>query len=274
MNAPQLWRVTGASALGSAHSRDGRVNQDAIAWTPADGFGPRIVVAVSDGHGAAPHFRSDRGSRIAVERALDVLAWHIDDDDPEETALPQALIGAWREGVAQDMRADPIDAPAAQPGAALSAYGATLVAVAANDAALTAVQIGDGDLLLVYPDGRVVRPMADDSGLVGEETYSLCLDDAETWVRTASFWRSERGNWPVAAILSSDGVSKSFRDEDSFRAAARQLAERGQADWAGLKAELPGWLAAVSHHGSGDDASLCLALNSATPPSDLGKGLP
>lgn len=32
-----------------------------------------IILALSDGHGSSPHFRSDRGSRIAVECALEAL---------------------------------------------------------------------------------------------------------------------------------------------------------------------------------------------------------
>ena len=35
---------------------------------------------------------------------------------------------------------------------------------------MTLLQIGDGDLLLVYADERVVRPMMADADLVGEQT--------------------------------------------------------------------------------------------------------
>lgn len=255
------WKVAGASALGSYHARDGRPNQDALAWTPPDGVGARIVAAVSDGHGAAIHFRSDRGARIAVERAVDVLARHMDDDDPVEEALACTIVHAWRSSVNADLLADPLTVRGARPGAALAPYGTTLIGIAASAAELTLFQIGDGDLLLVYPDGRVDRPFAPDTDLVGEQTYSLCMDDAEAHVRTASFWRNGAGDWPLAALLSTDGVSKSFRTDAAFRDAARQLADQAKSDWAGFASELHRWLAAVSHHGSGDDATLCLALN-------------
>jgi hypothetical protein len=256
-----IWRVTGASALGSYHARDGRPNQDAVAWTPVEGRGSRIVAAVSDGHGASIHFRSERGARFAVERGVEVLAWHIDEDDPPEEALPGAMVSAWREAVHADLRADPLSVRGARPGAALAPYGTTLIGMAATAAELTLFQIGDGDLLLVYPDGRVVRPLAPDTGLVGEQTYSLCQDDAEAHVRTASFWRNGHGDWPLAVMLSSDGVSKSFRDDKAFHDAARQLAAQAMHDWQSFQAELHTWLAAISLHGSGDDATLCLALS-------------
>lgn len=267
MSGTANWRVAGATTLGDYHARERRLNQDAILWAPADGTGARIVAAVSDGHGAALHFRSDRGARIAVERAVEVLAWHMDDDDPGEEALPGALVAAWRAAVVEDMRADPADRSGERPGALLAPYGATLVAAAATASELMLLQIGDGDLLLIYPganssvSGRVVRPFAPDPGLIGEQTYSLCMDDAEGHVRTASLWRDEGGDWPLAIVMATDGVSKSFRDDAAFHDALRQLVGQAAGDWNGFEAELADWLAAISHRGSGDDASLCLALN-------------
>lgn len=260
-SAGHSWRVAGASVLGDFHAREGRINQDAIGWIPEDGSGSRIVASVSDGHGASVHFRSDRGARFAVEQALEILAWHMDDDDPGQEALPSAIVAAWRDAVLTDMGADPLDRDGIRPGATLAPYGATLVAVAANDTEMTLLQIGDGDLLLLYADGRVVRPMVADADLVGEQTYSLCMDDAETRVKIASFWRD--GDWPMAVLLATDGVSKSFRDEAAFLDAARRLAEHARDDWPAFVAELADWLSAISHHGSGDDASLCLALSAA-----------
>lgn len=259
LNAP-AWRVAGASALGGFHAREGRPNQDAIAWTPTAAAGG-VVAAVSDGHGAALHFRSERGARLAVEQALAILSRHLDANGPDEDALPQAVVTAWRQAVIADAVTDPLNGRGARPGAALAPYGATLLAMAATADALTLFQIGDGDLLFIYPAGRIARPFAPDRGLIGEQTYSLCMDDAEQRVHTASFWRDGIA-WPAAVLLASDGVSKSFRDEAAFHAAARQLVAHAAADWAGFGRDLGQWLSAISHHGSGDDATLCLALGS------------
>lgn len=115
-------------------------------------------------------------------------------------------------------------------------------------------------MLFVLPDGRISRPFAPDEGLIGEQTYSLCMDDAALRTHIASFWRPGI-RWPAAVLLASDGVSKSFRDEAAFHDAARRLVSHARADWSGFSRDLGGWLSAISHHGSGDDASLCLALS-------------
>ena len=61
------WRAIGRSVRGASHVRSSLPNQDAIAWFPDSGKGPPLIVAVSDGHGSPRNFRSDVGSKIAVE---------------------------------------------------------------------------------------------------------------------------------------------------------------------------------------------------------------
>ena len=63
------WRVRGESVQGAAHASDGLPNQGAISWTPPSGEGTRVILAVSDGHGSAPHFRSAIGAALAVRVA-------------------------------------------------------------------------------------------------------------------------------------------------------------------------------------------------------------
>jgi hypothetical protein len=251
------WLIGGASVRGSAHVRNDRPNQDAIAWLPGSGRGGRIVGAVSDGHGAPLHFRSDVGSRLAVDRAADVVAWHLDEDEADEAegALAGEILDAWRSAVDDHLADNP---PPPGTTAGMLSYGATLIALGATSSLLTMMQIGDGDLLLGFADGRLERPLRADSGLVGEETYSLCQADAQIRFRVATMWRGE-GEWPDFALLATDGVSKSFRDEASFLAAAARFHKLAADDWQGTLDALPDWLAEVSAKGSGDDSSLCLA---------------
>ena len=259
MSSAPSWRVGGASIRGSAHIRHDRPNQDAIAWSPPGGLGGRIAAAVSDGHGARLHFRSEIGSRLAVERAVEILSWHFDDgEDDEAAALAGEIANAWRRAVAGHVAANPL--PDDRPMPVALAYGATLIAIGANAALLSVLQIGDGDLLLGYSDGRIERPLHDDWGLVGEQTYSLCQDDAETRFRVATIWRESEPSWPDFALLATDGVSKSFRDEAAFVAAVARFRRLAFEDWEGTMAALPAWLEEVSARGSGDDSSICIAL--------------
>lgn len=256
-----LCRAGGASVRGLAHVRADKPNQDAVLWRLPDARFADAAIALADGHGAAPHFRSDTGARLAVESAAAVLGrYHQPPDYGGADALPALLLADWRRRVADDLARDPAPGDGALPGAALAPYGATLIAASATADELTLVQIGDGDLLLLFADGRVARPLADDAGLIGEQTYSLCLDDAERHFRTASIWRTPGVPWPRAVVVASDGVGKSFADDAGLFAAVAGLVAHARADWTHLMAELPGWLAALSAAGSADDASLALLL--------------
>jgi serine/threonine protein phosphatase PrpC len=73
-NIPQLkWRCIGKSIQGASHLRSVLPNQDAIKAYPESGVGPPVILAVSDGHGSAKSFRSDKGSCFAVETAIEVI---------------------------------------------------------------------------------------------------------------------------------------------------------------------------------------------------------
>jgi hypothetical protein len=262
--AAPLWRIDGASARGASHIRSGRPNQDAVEWRPASSPASRISGAVSDGHGAAVHFRSDVGSRLATHGAADLLAWHMDDAETDEAdvAIAGELVAHWQREVAAHAAANPYSEIEAVPPQAspLTPYGATLVAFAVNATMMLALQIGDGDLLIGYPDGRIERPLRADMGLVGEETYSLCLPDAVARFRTATLWCGSGDEWPDFIAATTDGVAKSYRDDAGFERAIGQLRHNAATDWAALVAALPGWLDDVSTHGSGDDATICIAL--------------
>ncbi len=71
-NIPK-WNVIGESVRGDAHVHKSIVNQDSIKWAPQCGGDCYAIMAVSDGHGAARHFRSDRGARIAVDETIVML---------------------------------------------------------------------------------------------------------------------------------------------------------------------------------------------------------
>jgi protein phosphatase 2C-like protein len=77
------WRVLTATERGAAHHGMGLPNQDAV---KALENGPRsVVVAVADGHGHHRHFRSARGSQLAVTAACQAV--------PELTSTLAGLTG-------------------------------------------------------------------------------------------------------------------------------------------------------------------------------------
>ena len=104
------WRVSGESVPGAAHASDGRPHQGAIAWTPPSGEGTRVILAVSDGHGRAQHFRSALGAALAVRVATTEMQHLLQSpyDSASLSALrpvlerrvPRRLVRAWQTAVA------------------------------------------------------------------------------------------------------------------------------------------------------------------------------
>ena len=253
------WLLGGASVIGAAHERRGVPNQDAIRWVPAGGPAKRVIIALSDGHGGAAHFRSDIGAKLATDAAVTVLDWFFDADDFAEAAdaLPGELVACWREMVAAHAAEQPFGADDM-----LLPYGATCVAAAIAEDRMVLCQLGDGDLLVGLPDGRITRPFPTEQ-LPGEQTYSLCLPNAEDHARVMLFRRDAREGWPDFVMLSTDGVAKSFPDAETFEGVVRRYRELGRTDLKATLDGLPEWLADVTRRGSGDDVSLCLAVRGA-----------
>jgi len=258
------WKITGACVRGAGHLRRGMENQDALAFAVPDGIGESLIAAVSDGHGAPVHFRAAAGSALAVKAALQILTWNVDSADGGDLDddLAGDIVTHWLQLIHEDAAAAPLSADEVvlTEGRLPLAYGATLIALRATGAIIQMLQIGDGDLLAGYPDGRIERPLRADEGLQGEETFSLCLDGASRHFRTATLWREEGRPWPDFLLLATDGVSKSYNDEPAFREAVAEMRSLALEDWDGLCEALPGWLEELSAYGSGDDSTLCLAL--------------
>jgi len=274
-DSPTTWQATARSARGTSHQRTGAPNQDS-GRTAVVRDGSAVVLAVADGHGDPLHARSDRGSRFAVEAAIELLTGWItakpgSDDAIYSSAaeLPQKLVDAWRAKVASDLDADPPRHQAAQLASSRNAelieqspeilYGSTLVAAAIDGRLALYVQIGDGDLLTLAPDGAVRRAVPASGDLPLHITESLCQADARDRFRVQVEFFAKRP-LPALVMASTDGYSNSFRDDTAFLKVASDLKaylERNGIEW--IAQHLEGWLDETSKNGSGDDITLAMA---------------
>jgi len=269
--AQDLWLVLTASQLGAAHLTAGLPNQDAVA---ARQVRPDVlVVAVADGHGHRRHFRSARGSQLAVTVACEAAQDLAARLDGYQTAAPiesealgtlvPAITGKWRDAVREDVAADPFT-PREQASRGgddpLIAYGSTLLLAIAGRRWLVLVQIGDGDIMGIQPDGRPLLPVPRDPSLDGRQTTSLCGPHAEDEFRAAVV---DTSTTPLLGVmLATDGYGNAQVADpwtDAVSADLAELINDRPPEW--LSGQLPLWASrCASADGSADDTTITLLI--------------
>lgn len=271
------WHLFTASAQGAAHRAGGLPNQDAVGSRgDARGGATPLVVAVADGHGDPRHFRSGRGSRLAVDVACELGSDAATRILPAATAqavgqkltgwLVPGIVDGWRAAVAEDLGHHPFSAPELaqrHPGdAAAIAYGSTLLLAVLAGRWLLLAQIGDGEMVLVEAGGRVAVPVPSDPSLRGRYTTSLCQEDALAHFRVATV--DVEAVAAEVLLLATDGFGNAQTSEPWQPGVGTDLLafvrERG-VEWVGL--QLPAWAErCASAEGSGDDTTLALLVRS------------
>ncbi|MBS7704649.1 protein phosphatase 2C domain-containing protein [Chelatococcus asaccharovorans] len=267
VKAAANWQIATQSVRGASHEQSGAPNQDAVGaqlLTEARG----VVLAVADGHGDDRHARSDRGSRFAVAAGIEVVAAWMEqaatlaEADLRRSAqgLPARIVKAWRAKVEADVKADPpADRHDLEGEGVELLYGSTLVVAGIGGRFDVFLQVGDGDILSVAPDGAVKRRARGRTDLPSHLTESMCQADAVDRFRMEFVMRGRRGG-DALVMLSSDGYANSFADDAAFLKVGLDL--KGLLEGRGLDHvadKLAQWLTETSHEGSGDDISLALA---------------
>jgi hypothetical protein len=236
-----------------------------MAWAPHGESGDGFLLAVADGHGSARCFRSEFGSRFAVEVAILVLGMAAED----RGWIAVELVRRWRQTVQAHLREHPLTAAElnalerklgrpARRSVELDpvlAYGSTLLAASVSATTGVYLQLGDGDILLVSEDGAVSRPWPRSEELLGDETPSLATRNAADAVR----WLVTRAPQPLPELilLSTDGYANSFREDRGFLAVGPDLLQMIREEGIGpITEKLESWLQEASEQGSGDDITL------------------
>ena len=255
------WDAIGAIVTGAGHLRSNSGCQDAI-YIHNDKSG-YVIAAVADGHGSKACPYSAEGAELAVHVSVRLLCSIQDSDEAQFTLaankddrIPKQLEIMWKEAVrahhANKVREAQIDDLGL-----FTLYGTTLNVVAASNDFVFFIKIGDGDVLMINEDGatHVLEP----EDKVGEDTESLCLDEAWKFVRTKIM--QVKNDRPLMFLVSTDGYSNSFADRSGFLKAGedfyRLCIEEGLEY---IENSLEDWLRASSDKGSGDDISLAIVI--------------
>ncbi|MGO9531821.1 MAG: protein phosphatase 2C domain-containing protein, partial [Syntrophobacteraceae bacterium] len=171
--------------------------------------------------------------------------------------LARRIVERWTEVVKDDIQKKAFTDEEADEvlGNPLLAYGATLLTALVTDDFILYLQMGDGDILVVSETGDVSRAIAKDSDLIANETYSLCMTNAPRFFRFG--FQPLSNALPALIMLSSDGYSNSFRTEEDFFKAAKDILEIARTEGEGaILQDLGTWLKDTSEQGSGDDITL------------------
>lgn len=271
------WRIIRESVKGASHKRSGQPNQDAIARFPASGDSLPLILAVSDGHGGAKYFRSDKGASFAVAAAIDTLSWFqeslagFSNSSWLEEHLTKSLVNTWRGNVNAHLNDEPFtdedlrlleekEGPAARQiveGNPVLAYGATILAVMITESFIAYLQLGDGDILTVSEQGVPDSVFPVNSKHFANETTSLCSSNAWCDFQFRIEKVSPSSVLPALILLSTDGYKDSFSSNEEFRKVGSDLFEMIRSNkLEEIKSNLPGWLSEATRIGSGDDITL------------------
>lgn len=280
------WDVLTSSVRGASHIRGNKPCQDAVNYIHEDVDGTEtIVLAISDGHGSPKSFRSDIGSRLAVNLATSVIAdflsanrklSHARIRDSAHRLLTTELVRVWMSAVETHLKCNPFTeqelasleheagASARESilvGNGLIVYGATLLIVTITPDYTFYLQLGDGDIVLVNSEGATERAIEADPLLIANETTSLCQKDAAKNFRFR-FQNTQNGA-PKLIFASTDGYANSFSSESDFlKVGADLLVMAKEAGVEEIEKGLDEWLSQASNEGSGDDVTLGIVIQS------------
>lgn len=268
-----MQRIIGESIRGYTHIQRNLECQDRkLSRELEDGS---LVLSVADGHGSRSCPYSGTGAELAVntfcelieelhsgfQNAGDLLSDYLNHQGSLKFA--QTVERDWKEAVQTYHLKAGLPMPMTQTGeedlnALYRLYGTTLLGLLIAPTFVFAFQIGDGDI--TYVDDGGVQPVVVADKLLGVESHSLCSREAWKKAVSAVHFQSWEQHLPCAFLLSTDGLSNSYADDEAFRQTCAQYFEALKTYGPdAVEENLPEWLSETSRLGCGDDTTLLMA---------------
>ena len=233
-----------------------------------------VILAVADGHGSKSCPFSKSGSSIAVnvfckvmqefytgyKDNLEMLLTYLNREG--DTKVAQAVDDEWKRRVLIAHTKNKRDVPLTSEGEKdkveiYKEYGTTLVGLLITPIFLFAFQIGDGDITYVDNDG--IEEVLVSDKILGTETHSLSKVDSWKKAITVVRRRNIDESIPSLFMLSTDGFSNSYKNEEEFKKTCADYFEMTkQHGCEVIGANLKGWLSETSEQGCGDDITLLM----------------
>jgi Protein phosphatase 2C len=263
------WKILGYSVKGAKHRRSNLGNQDAIRWYPKLGDCGRVALSVADGHGSTHSFRSARGAELATRVSESVALELFEVVDSAALSLinerlinsvPRYIKQQWREAVTRDIADNPFSEEELSLVGEFDpyvTYGTTLVSVVISEQFIAAWQIGDGDITVIDEHGNCSWLLPQREKLLGNDVRSLSDPIAERHFQVGLF-----GTIPPMVIVSTDGLSNSYEDDEAFLKFSSDLYKIAVYDgFEVLEENMLPWLDKLTESGSGDDITVGISAN-------------
>jgi serine/threonine protein phosphatase PrpC len=283
------YRSFAYTTKGRTHQKEDVPCQD---YSAQYGSGGLLIAAVADGHGEANSFRSDRGSKFAVDCAMDAIR-EFGEKSPEpprssdvldDVEILEDMVGGlvrrvvflWQDRVERDYKEDPFTADElsrcdARHRARLEreepfkAYGSTLIAAAVTEKYWFGFHIGDGRFTVLKADGTFAQPVPWDERCYLHLTTSICDYDANDRPRVHCEIISEKSPPPIALFLCSDGIDDNYPVEDNEKHLYElyaQIADAFAADgFESTSEQIEALCDSFAKNGKGDDTSLAIIID-------------
>lgn len=190
-----------SSVIGVNHQQRGCPCQDA--YRVLNDKQP-VVMAIADGHGGEAYCRSDIGASIACSSAVE-MAQTTDFFD-----LPSAIKRHYDLQVQKHLEENPLNEDEKSllgENVPAVAYGATLLLAVINDDKVQVLQLGDGEIHVLGPNGTFLRSLEEDEDCFNNFTSSLCYTDEEALKHFRLLQYDEK---PAAIFMFSDGYKSPY----------------------------------------------------------------
>ena len=231
------------------------------------------IAIICDGHGGDDYMRSDQGSKLAANIALECIKKFVQNTDIDSLIankkdsidqLKSTIIAEWRQAVEKHEEMNSFRISELEKVSQKSwsrylkkerihrAYVTTLIAVVLTKDYWIGMQIGDGRCVAMTPDGEFKQPVPIDSKCFLNATTSMCDSDA---IQSFHHFFSEK--LPIAVFVGSDGVEDSFQNDEQLHNLYKTIIYSfATNEFDKAKEDLYNYLPRLSEKGSGDDISI------------------
>ena len=267
---------------GMSHTDDDKPCQDSSGVLRTEKYS---IIAVADGHGNQVHFRSNAGSRIAIETVFHVFdsissveeKWNeLKEHNPDILLeVKKLIISEWTTRIKNHSSGNPLSSEEKRisgvktqsyaRGFRITDYGTTLISCVVSDDFVIGIQIGDGLLMSLGESMELCSIFGTFDEYGGNLTESLCDENAADEMIVE--YLDKDNHLPKALMICTDGYQNAFDNESLIRYSTSMIALCGIGGY--WYSSIAQQVEMCTERGNRDDTSIAMAILDENNPDDL-----